>query len=78
MSKVLSLSKDDYPSLGALLTGQNVTLSVKGNVLNANDSTVTLNVSNISISNKSKLSTNEIVQQLAEIRNKMPAAETQP
>lgn len=78
MAKILSLSKDEYSSLGGLLSGQDVVLSVKGNVLDATDRMVTLGVSSITVSRKSKLSTNEVVQQLAASREKMSAAESRP
>lgn len=78
MAKVLSLSKDEYSSLGSLLQGQSVVLKVSGNVLDATDSMVTLGVDSISISSKSKLSTNEIVQQLAAIRGNMSEVESRP
>ncbi len=74
-SKVLSLSKDEYSSLGGLLSGQEVVLKISGSVLDATDRMVTLGVKSIAIASKSKLSTNEIVQQLAASREKMAGAE---
>ena len=78
MAKALCFSLDEYPSLGSLLQGQSVVLKVSGSVLDATDRMITLGVDSISISSKSKLSTNEIVQQLSKMREKMPAMESRP
>ena len=78
MAKVLSLSLDEYPSLGSLLQGQSLVIKVSGNVLDATDSMVTLGVESISVLSKSKLSTNEVIQQLAAIRGKMSGMESRP
>ena len=78
MAKALSLSPDEYPSLESLLQGQSVVLKVSGSVLDATDRMVTLGISSISILSKSKLSTNEVVQQLAKNRVKMSGAESRP
>lgn len=77
-TRVLSLSKDDYPSISSLLTGQTVVLEIKGEVLDANDRMVTLGVKSVKITEKSKLSVNEVVQQLSASREKMAGAEAQP
>ena len=78
MAKALSLSLDEYPSLGSLLQGQSVVLKVSGSVLDATDRMVTLGVDSISVSSKSKLSTNEVIQQLAKTREKMSGVESRP
>jgi len=78
MAKALSLSPDEYPSLESLLQGQSVVLKVSGSVLDATDRMVTLGISSISILSKSKLSTNEVVQQLAKSRAKMSGVESRP
>ncbi len=77
-TRVLSFSKDDYPNLSSVLTGQSVVLEVKGEVLDATDSMVTVGVKSVKTTKKSKLSVNEVVQQLAATRQKTSAAEPQP
>ena len=78
MAKALSLSLDEYPSLGGLLQGQSVELKITGSVLDATDRMLTFGVTKITVTNKSKLSTNEVVQQLAATREKMSGMETRP
>lgn len=78
MAKALSLSLDEYPNLGGLLHGQKVTLQISGSVLDATDRTVTIGVTSIGVTKKSKMSTQQIMQELSAIRLKMPAAEARP
>ena len=78
MATTLSLSKDDYPTLGGLLQGQQIELKVKGNVLDSTDRTVSLGVTALSVTSRSKLSTNEVVQQLAAARIQSPIMESRP
>ncbi len=78
MAKALSLNLDEYPSLAGLLQGQGVELRVTGSVLDNTDRTLTLGVTGISITKRTKLSTNEIVQQLAASREKMSGMGPRP
>ena len=78
MAKTLSLSLDEFPALSGLLPGQSVELKVAGSVLDATDRMVILGVSSLSVTKRTKLSANEIVQQLAAIREKLPGKESRP
>ncbi len=78
MASTIILSKDDYSSLGSLLQNQQVELKVKGNVLDSTDRSVVLGVTSLSVTNRSKLSINEIIQQLAAARIQTPVMESRP
>ena len=78
MAKALSLSLDEYPNLAGLMHGQQVTLTISGSVLDATDRMLTFGVTSIGVSKKSKFSTQQIMQELSQIRLKMPAAEARP
>ena len=75
MAKALSLSLDEYPSLAGLLQGQSVELKIVGNVLDTTDRMMTFGVKSISVISRTELSTNEVVQQLAALREKVTSIE---